>query len=145
MTDRDSSDGAKSVTSAALSRLAEETELSVDDLSEVLVFDDEGAVGILPRGPKLGKTSTTKARTVASLITGARFGGLGERTTPLEVVRKACDDRGCYDQTNFKSYHIGKHPALGLRDNSLHIQPSRWLADFQAAIARARGLESDSK
>jgi hypothetical protein len=131
--------------SVAFRRLSEETEISIDDLSEVLVFEEDGSVGILPRGLRLGKGATSKARTVASLIAGARFGGFGQRTTSVDVIREACEDRGCYDRTNFKSFHLGKHPALGVRDNLVHIIPSKWVSDFQASIERARGHEGAPK
>ena len=130
---------------AAYTVLANEAGIVEDELREVLHFDERGAVEVLAPGRKLGKDTATKARNVAILIAGARFVVHKQRAVPVDLVREACIDRGCYDSKNFTSSHLGKFDARNVRSNDVVIKPSRWLAAFKAAVATARGIPGSAE
>lgn len=120
-------------------RLSTESGVSESDIREVILIEPDGTIAVLAPGRQLGNSNAARARTVASLLAGVYFGGLNKRSIPLEVLREACDDRGCYDQTNFKSKHIGTHDALSVRQNDVHINQSKWVVAFESAVSQARG------
>ncbi len=125
---------------AAYATLAAETGIAEDKLREVILYEPDGVVHILPVGRLLGSANSEKTRNIATLIVGARYAGLHERSVNIEHVRSECIDKKCYDSGNFKSNHIGKHDGFSVRGDELYVNPSKWLALFQSAVATARGV-----
>ncbi len=137
------SDGAGSGstgTDAIYSRLSAESGVDEGAIREVILIEDDGTVALLTPGRQLGSSNAARARNVASLVAGVYFGGMNKRSVPLSTVREACDDRGCYDHKNFKPKHIGNHDALSVRNSDVHINQSKWVTSFEAAIDQARGV-----
>jgi len=62
-----------------------------------------------------------------------------KRQMPYSVVKKACEDRGCYGVKKLRSDHLGRHEALNPRNDDVHINASKWVDQFTRAIDHARG------
>jgi hypothetical protein len=126
-------------------RLADESGVDEAELQEVLHLEDDGkTVRVAPPARRLGKTKSEQAKTVITLVAGARHAGLGEIPVSVENVRAECKKKGCYDRTNFAQYHVGRLQGFNLKgrgDSAQVLVNAKWVAEFDAAIARVVGRQ----
>lgn len=79
-------------------------------LEQLIHLDDDGPRISIP-GTKVAKNNADATRTVASILTVVRDFGLGEKETPVKVIRNEVDRLRVYDPANF-SKHLESLPGF---------------------------------
>jgi hypothetical protein len=122
------------------STLATESGVPETDLRDVLNLTAAGQVQVTTPTKDLGKSKAAQAKTVIALVAGARANGLGERPVSADAVRTEIQRKGCWDGANFSAYQLG--PMKGFNsgsDKTEIVLTSKWVDEFRAAIATAKG------
>jgi hypothetical protein len=149
----DSSDGAETRPARAIpeaeffSSLSEESGVPEEELRQVFHLANGGtSVQVLPPTRNLGKSRAEQAQTVVVLMSGARFGGMGESPVQADEVRAECSRKNCYDQNNFASKHVGPLKGFNLLGTKQIAINPKWVSEFDASVARivGRATEPDS-
>lgn len=124
-------------------RLADESGVAETDLRDVLSLAGN-TVRVDPPSRKLGSSTAERARTVISLVAGARAYGLNERPVDAGAVREELQRKNVYDSGNFSSTHLGPLEGFNAGANRTEIKPtSKWDRDFSAAVEQALGRNKD--
>lgn len=92
-----------------LQKIAHGSGVDATLLEDILTLVDGKIHVLLPRRVFKG-TVISDARTVMTVVAGARRWGLDERTTDIEIVREVLQDLDLYDSKNFKSKHVTEVP-----------------------------------
>jgi hypothetical protein len=119
--------------------LAHESGLPVNDLKDILQLSGEKIL-VTPPTRSLGRNVAEQARTVISLVAGARAVGLGEQPVNADAVREELERKRCYQSNNFAAKHLG--PLKGFNAGASRSQivlTSKWVGDFVAAVNTVHG------
>jgi hypothetical protein len=128
------------------SQLTHESGVDEGDLRDVLNYTTDGKVQVTPPTKDLGKSVAQQARTVISLVTGARSKGLGEKPIDAGAVRQELERKHCYQQNNFSNEHLGRLKGYNAgSDSSEIVTTSKWVDDFVAAINQAHGRKPEGE
>lgn len=127
---------ARAGTSGTYAKVAHETGVPVEDLQRVFHVDDaEASVKVLVPAYKLGTAKADQARSVVSIVAGAKHAGFDENQVSDKPVRQECQRMKCYDSSNFTK-HVAALAGFNLRDD-LFYPNAKWLDDFRTAIGNA--------
>lgn len=121
------------------SRLAEETDVPVDDLRQVLHVDS-GEVKLLGAARLYGENRAEQGRNMAALAVGARYVGLGEHPVDNHEIRAELDRRNALD-SNYSKHVIGELAGANFSGRTKLVVNPRWVPEFQAAVRKV--LERD--
>lgn len=126
------------------SQLSSESGMEEDDLTDILNLTADGKVQVVVPTRRLGSTTADQARTIISLVAGARSKGLGESPVKADAIREELQRKQCYQSNNFAVYHLGPLKGFNAGANRSEILVnSKWLDEFRAAVARAHGRASE--
>ncbi len=116
------------------SRLADETDVPVDDLRQVLHVDG-GEVKLLGAARLYGESRAEQGRTMAALAVGARYIGFGEHPVDNRKVRAALDRRNALD-SNYSKHVIGELAGANFSGRTELVVNPRCVPEFQAAVRK---------
>jgi hypothetical protein len=123
--------------------LAHESGVDETDLRDVLSLSG-GKVHVTPPTRLLGTTKAQQARTITSLVAGARAFGLGERPIDARAVRDEVKRKNAYDEANYSVRALGELQGFNRGGSSAEmVATSRWDRDFVNAVNQALSRTED--
>lgn len=138
-------EGAPIDADALVAKLAQESQITEDELAEAVFFDPNGASHLNVAARKLGDTTTVRAQAVATMLTGVAFFGHDQNSIPAETVRLECIRLGCYDKKNFYR-HMSSVPGAILSGSGssrvLRAKPADIRDAMHKVVNLARGVKA---
>lgn len=121
-------------------KLAHESGVGEDDLRDILNLTPDGAVQVIPPTRSLGSTTAEQAKTIITLVAGARGKGLLERPVDGSAVRAEVVRKDAYQSNNYATSHLGPLKGFNVGSSRSEILlTSRWDREFRRAVATAHG------
>lgn len=120
-------------------RIAHESGVDESDIRDVLQLASDGSVRVTVPTRTLGSSIADQARTAIALVASARAVGLEERPVDADKVRNELNRKGCYQQNNFASHHLGPLRGFNAGGRNEIVLASRWVDEFAQAVKQANG------
>lgn len=136
-----SAEGVEVDTEALIHKFAEESGVDLAELVEVFFFDADGTAHLNVAGRKLGESTASKAKAVATAIAAAYHYSVDEPSVSVELIRAECNRLKCFDKKNFFA-HMGAAPGTVLSGSGssrvLRIKSSEIETALRAVVNVAR-------
>jgi hypothetical protein len=99
----------------SLDRIAARLVMKRAEIEDVYHESDSGEIELIVGAGKLSATSSAATREIALLLTAGRQGSGKEEWTPIDAVRKACEDYRKLDGPNFSTTIRGMEDVFTFR------------------------------
>ncbi|MEV8174961.1 hypothetical protein [Microbacterium sp. NPDC079176] len=128
-------------TEALIHKFADESGVDIAELVEVFFFDADGTAHLNVAGRKLGESTASKAKAVATAIAAAYHYAADEPLVSVELIRAECTRLKCFDKKNFFT-HMASAPGTVLSGSGssrvLRIKSSEIETALRAVVNVAR-------
>jgi len=130
--------------SPSVQHFANESGIPVGELEEVFYFDPDGTPHLNVAGRKLGESTASKAKAVATALAAAYHFSHDDPQVAVDVIKSECERLKCYDKKNFWA-HMGASPATVLSGAGstrvLKVKSSEIAAALRTVVNSARGTK----